>query len=99
MVELVQTEIAYVRAMQRQRLSPARAESQSLCSDVKTLVASAAFLQAETRKTREDADRAIESMPAEAQLKLILRMIHDLSPEHRVVVQLYLEEKGTKLLG
>lgn len=100
MVEVVQTEIANIRGMQRQRLGPGRGgESRDLCKEVKSLVMSAQALQAEIRKTGDDADRAVDKLPPEKQLELVLAVIGDMSPEHRVVVQLFLEEKGAKLLG
>lgn len=55
-------------------------------------------LQAEIRKTGEHADKAVNNLPPERQVELMLRMISELSPEHRMVVRIHLEELGAAIL-
>ena len=93
MVAVAQTEIAHVRMQQKMRSG-----GKSFAGPVQSLGRTISALQAEIRKTGDAADDAVDQLPPERQVQLILRMIHDLSPEHRVVVQLYCEELGGKLL-
>jgi hypothetical protein len=93
MVEVLQSEVQAMRAQQR-----VRARGDSMAGPVRALAQSCAVLQAEIRKTGDDADKAVDNLPPERQFALICRMIDEMSPEHRVALSIYLEERGTKLL-
>lgn len=93
MVEVIQTEIAALRAAQR-----VRQRGDSMAGPVHALARSCSVLQGEIRKTGDDADKAVSNLPPTRRVELILKMIEDMSPEHRVAVQIYLEELGGKLL-
>ena len=57
-----------------------------------------AMLQAELRRTTEDAQSAVAALSAERQAELVLRLVKGLSPEFREAVgQLVIELRG-KLL-
>jgi DNA-directed RNA polymerase specialized sigma24 family protein len=92
-VEVLQAEIAAIR--QRQR---GRTREQSFAGPVQAIGKTCAALQAEIRKTGDEADRAVDKLPPERQVALILRLISDLSPEYRVAVQLHCEELGGRIL-
>ena len=94
MVELIEAEQANLRKMQRLRPDP----MESYTAEVYKLTNSCAVLQGEIRKTGDDADKAVNNLPPEKRVALILGMLRELSPEHRIAVQLFLEELGTKLL-
>jgi hypothetical protein len=93
MVELLQAELANLRGMQRGRL-----RGMDFSRTVKSLATSCSTLQSEIRKTGDDADAAVDKLPPEQQLKLVLRLARDLTPEHRIALLVYLEELGSKLL-
>lgn len=92
MVDAILEEIRAVKQQQRRRGSDA-----SFSKQVRDLAQSCAQLQAEIRKTAADADRAVQKLPTDRRVELMLRMLRDLSPEHRSAVRVYLEELGVSL--
>lgn len=92
-VEIIRTEQAALRAAQR-----GRDLGVSLAGPVRALSQSAALLQAEIRKTGDDARRAVENLPPDKQALLIIQLINELSPEYRVAIQVHLDDLGGKLL-
>ena len=67
-------------------------------SKLHDLTRSAALLQAEIRKTGQDAEKAVAKLSDERKVELILGMIKAMSPEYRQAVADYCEELGGKVL-
>lgn len=94
MVTVLLAEIRALRATQLRR-----SRDDSFTGPARALADACSKLQGEIRKTGEDADRAVNNLPAERQVQLMLKMIDELSPEYRSVLRLHLEELGEQLLA
>lgn len=93
MVDAITAEILALKAQQR-----TRGRGESLAGPVHALARSCAVLQAEIRKTGDDADKAVRNLPPTRKVELLLKMIAELSPEHRAAVRVYLDELGAGLM-
>jgi hypothetical protein len=93
MVELIERE---QRALLSAQLR--RQDGESLANNLLALARSCTILQSELRKTSEDANRAAVALSPQRRVELVLAILRDMSPEHRVVVSMFLDELGGKLL-
>ena len=93
MVLALDDEVQHLRLLQRRR-----GHEGEFTTPCEKLSRACSQLQSEIRKTGDDADKAVNNLPPERQVQLILKMIREMSPEHRVAVQVYCEELGGKLL-
>lgn len=93
MVDALWAEIMAFKGQQR-----VRQRGDSLATTAHKLAQAAAVLQAEIRKTGDDADAAVSNLPPTRRVELILKMIRDLSPEHRAAIRVYLDELGLGLM-
>jgi hypothetical protein len=71
--------------------------AKSLTSTVHNLARSVAVLQAEMRKSKEDAQATLDADTPEERLERILYLIKGLSPEHRGTVSQFCDELGSGL--
>lgn len=67
-------------------------------SKLHDLCRSAALLQAELRKTGEDAEKAFANLTLERQVQLLLGLVERLPPEYRRAIGLRIDELGDRLL-
>ena len=75
------------------------AESQKgIVAEIHNLARSSAVVQAELRKTHDDAARSLKAFPLERQVELILGMVKKLPPEYRQAIGAYVAELGGGLL-
>jgi DNA-directed RNA polymerase specialized sigma24 family protein len=93
MVDALWAEIMAFKGQQR-----VRQRGDSFAPTAHKLAQAAAVLQAEIRKTGDDADKAVSNLPPNRRVELILKMIRDLSPEHRAAIRVYLDELGLGLM-
>lgn len=89
----IEEEVLALKALQRRRQS-----GEDFTGKVRMLADGLAKLQGELRKTSVGADKAVTNLSPEKQLDLILKIIDAMPPDHRRAVQLFIEEKGGKLL-
>lgn len=93
---------AQIRAIRRAQRAAGKAADPDaigdLTSQVGVLLRALAAYQAELRKTGEDAEKALEGMPAQRIAQLALRLVSKLSPEHRAAVALHIQELDGKLI-
>lgn len=69
-----------------------------LVAEIHNLARSASVVQAELRKTHDDAVRALKAYPIERQVELVLGMFKKWPPEYRKAAADYLAELGTGVL-
>lgn len=94
--ELVSVLLAEIRALKATQMR--RGRDDSFTGPARALADACSKLQSEIRKTGEGADKVVNTLPPERQVELMLKMISELSPEHRMVVRIHLEELGAALL-
>lgn len=92
MIEAIQSEIIALKQTQRTRV-----RGESLAHETHKLAQSCATLQSEIRKTIAGADSAVDKLPPERRVELIIRMIRDLSPEYRAALRQFMDELGVGL--
>lgn len=93
MVRVLQAEVEYLRGEQLRRQ-----RGTGMSGPARALADACSKLQGEIRKTGEQADKAVNNLPPERQVELMLKMISELSPEFRMVIRIHLEELGAAIL-
>lgn len=93
MVDALYAEIMAFKGQQRSRL-----RGDSFATTAHNLARAAAVLQAEIRKTGDDADKAVANLPPTRKLQLVLRVIKELSPEYHGAIRVFLDEQGASLM-
>lgn len=96
MLEVLDVQIKAV--LQAQSEAPSMAKRMALTANVHNLARSVAVLQAELRKSVDDAKSAIDNISQEQQTELILAMLPELSPEFREAIRMRCEEMGLGVL-
>lgn len=94
MVIALQAEVQFLRTAQQSRVRG----GSGLSGPARALADACSKLQSEIRKTGEGADKAVNTLPPERQVELMLKMISELSPEHRMVIRIHCEELGAAIL-
>jgi len=94
MVEVIEAQRG--KLLERQKLP--LAAQKGLVAEIHNLARSAAVVQAELRKTHDDAVRAVKGYPIERQVELVLGMFKRWPPEYRKAASDYLAELGLGVL-
>lgn len=94
--ELVSVLLAEIRDLKAKQMRRGREDNYT--GPARALADACSKLQGEIRKTGEGADKAVNNLPPERQVELMLKMISELSPEFRMVIRIHLEEMGASIL-
>lgn len=92
-VAIIETQQGKLKARQK-----AAGPQKGLVADIHNLSRSCALIQAELRKTHDDAVRSVKAYPIERQVELVLGMFKTWPPEYRKAAADYLAELGTNVL-
>lgn len=105
-IELVNRQIEGIEIEQKALLSPKKRGTKrspmamsKMTSQVMTMARGLATYQAELRKTDEAVDDQVKRLTPERVAKLALKLVRQLSPEHRAAVALYIKELDGKLIS
>jgi hypothetical protein len=93
MIAIIETQQQTLRRRQKDA-----DEARGLVAEIHNLARAAAVVQAELRKTHEDAARALKAFPIERKVELILGIVKKLPPEYRQAISDYLAELGSGLV-
>lgn len=93
MVAVLEAELEAMRIEQRRR-----GRGEVFDNRARNLAQACALVQGELRKTINAADDAIELLSPETRTRLVLRILKEMSPEHRAAVRVFLEELGEALI-